>query len=693
MQNFPFVAVRDIAVCDTECAWNYWLLKFRDIKTGKITSFALYPGSPPLDVEAIYYYLARTTIITFNGMHYDLPMIAYALTGATNEQLKQANDKIIPSGGLPGLKSWDFYKYFGCNMPKWVDHIDLYEVAPGVRISLKTYMGCVNSRKMQDLPFDPAAVLTPLDMLTTAIYCENDLEGTEDLYNAVIERIKLREAINHKYNAQPRVGIKQRWISYDRQYGYYQDEEYIKAPIDVRSKSDAQIAEALFKHLIPNKVPERFIPHGEEFHYKAPSFIKFKSKQLQDILDMVQSQAFISSDKDQLYDDEVDAEGNAYKTGIIIPKDVKQARIRLGSSVYKFGIGGLHSQEHAVSHYSIPGKHAITDHDVASYYPSLILMLAMFPPQIGALFLQIYQAIYDERIDAKVKAAACKASGDKAGEKHYKAIADGLKIVLNGVFGKLGSKWSIFFSPEQMIMTTITGQLALLMLIEMLEDSCIQVVSANTDGIVLKTPDGLGWLRDKIIAEWEAATQLVTEKTEYSSIHSRDVNAYIAFKYDGEHKAKGVFAEPGVHSTSNNTKIPARSICSDAVIAYLKHGTPIETTVRGCKDVTRFLTVRNAKGGAVKHKLSPMQQMMRGGDMEPFELKPDVTQYLGKVVRYYYGRGELFGINYATNGNKVADSDGAVPMMELLDHVPPDMNYERYENEAYKLLKEVGVTV
>lgn len=272
------------------------------------------------------------------------------------------------------------------------------------------------------------------------------------------------------------------------------------------------------------------------------------------------------------------------------------------------------------------------------------------------------------------------------------AFSDGAKVVLNGVFGKLGSKWSIFFSPEQMIMTTITGQLALLMLIEMLENIGVQVVSANTDGIVLKTPDGMGWLRDQVIAQWEKMTQLVTEKTEYSSVHSRDVNNYIAFKYDGEYKAKGVFGEPGIHATSNNTKIPARSICSDAVIAYLKHGTPIESTVRNCKDVRRFLTVRNAKGGAVKYKLSPTQQMMRGSDMEEFEIKPEITEYLGKVVRYYYGRGELFAINYKTNGNKVADSDGAVPMMELLDHVPADMNYERYENEAYKLLKEIGIT-
>ena len=48
-------------------------------------------------------------------------------------------------------------------------------------------------------------------------------------------------------------------------------------------------------------------------------------------------------------------------------------------------------------------------------------------------------------------------------------IANGGKIVLNGTFGKLFSLFSIFFSPQQGISTTVGGQLSLLMLIERLE--------------------------------------------------------------------------------------------------------------------------------------------------------------------------------------------------------------------------------
>jgi len=47
------------------------------------------------------------------------------------------------------------------------------------------------------------------------------------------------------------------------------------------------------------------------------------------------------------------------------------------------------------------GSHTISDHDVSSYYPSMILLLKMFPAQLGPAFLEIYQAIYDARMLAK----------------------------------------------------------------------------------------------------------------------------------------------------------------------------------------------------------------------------------------------------------------------------------------------------
>lgn len=118
--------------------------------------------------------------------------------------------------------------------------------------------------------------------------------------------------------------------------------------------------------------------------------------------------------------------------------------------------------------------------------------------------------------------------------KTVKSESDTKKIVMNGTFGKLGSKWSIFYAPAEMIQVTITGQLALLMLIEALELVGISVVSANTDGIVIKCRRDWEWLRDSIVQWWESVTGFETEHAQYTQVASRDVNSYVAIKSNGE---------------------------------------------------------------------------------------------------------------------------------------------------------------
>src|SRR3546814_20084786 len=96
----------------------------------------------------------------------------------------------------------------------------------------------------------------------------------------------------------------------------------------------------------------------------------------------------------------------------------------------------------------------------------------MEPPLLRGLFRQIYAGIVDQRLAAK-----------KAGDK---TASDGLKIVVNGSFGKTMDPYSCLYYPELGIQTTVTGQLSLLMAIEEFELKGIKVINANTDGIVVK---------------------------------------------------------------------------------------------------------------------------------------------------------------------------------------------------------------
>lgn len=647
---------------DIECYKNYFLVKTLDPVSQLFTDFEMFPGQC-INALALRMHLATRTIYTFNGNNYDVPMLAAFLhecnlNGAPHDyatsrdlclKMKAYNDAII----VGRLRSWTFYKQFGIEELTWLKHVDVIEVAPGVKIGLKMYMGRMHSHTLQDLPIDPAGEVLPEQRAPMRMYCGNDLRGTWELVQVCEAkgRLPLRRQIGEQYG------------------------------IDVMSKSDAQIAESVIKAELPFKPQKVTYPHGYQFHYEAPAFIRFETEQMQRLLATILTTPFTVNDVDQLKtnDDDVvyDIDGNKVKTGIIIPPEIAGTDIRIGNSCYRVGIGGLHSSEKSVWYQTIPGMWSIDDFDVGSYYPSLILLMNMFPKAIGEAFVAIYRKIYTQRLDAKRKSGECRKAGDKAGAAHWKSVADGLKITLNGAFGKLGSKYSILFAPELLIRTTITGQLALLMLIEALEVRGIPVVSANTDGIILKTPAGMEAFRDSVIKWWEQETGLEMEQTPYTAIFNRDVNNYIAFKPDGTHKAKGCFGEAGISpDASPSGKHPDNEICADAVIAYLGHGTPLFTTIRNCQDIRKFVTVQQVTGGAVYERTG---------------------EYLGKAVRWYHAKGSTHCLRYAkprqgqTIGNKVPSTDGVVPCMTLPDVFPSDIDYSYYEREAYRMLLDLGV--
>lgn len=268
-----------------------------------------------------------------------------------------------------------------------------------------------------------------------------------------------------------------------------------------------------------------------------------------------------------------------------------------------------------------------------------------------------------------------------------KVRAEGLKISGNGVFGKLGSPYSVLYAPHLLISTTLTGQLALLMLIERAEAAGISVVSANTDGLVFAVPNetpGLvvkdrltrGTIKD-IVEQWERDTGFNMEATEYRALYNASVNSYIAVKTDGKAKMKGPIANPWRANDIRGMlmKNPQATVLSNAVVNLITQGTPIETTIRGCRDVRDFVTVIKVDGGA----------LWKG-------------EYLGKVVRYIWtnrGGAEIVrkkGHWKTGTQGKVPKSDGCRPMMELPAEFPNDIDYERYIAEANQILVDIGYT-
>lgn len=692
--------MRPEAGLDIECFSNWFLVGITDKATGTEWDFQMVPGLP-LDIASITALLQHYTIVTFNGIGYDLPMLMLALKGVDNATLKQANDDII----VRRMKWWEFYKRYDCWPPDWVDHIDISEVAPGVRLSLKQYMCRMHSKMVQDTPVDFNSPL-PLEKAPEEIhYCRNDRSGTLELRGQVADRLDMRLKLSEQFGVDLRsksdaqaaeAMVKAEWgrrmrDSIDRHRKVETSVEYSQDAIDL------MVVGGDFPHLsVPNYdvdfrgVPRPIVPkynHGTTFKVRVPDYIEFVTPHMRDLLDTVRNCDFFISDKEEAVMLGMDPTG--IRTGVLIPEELKGRDIVIGNSTYRMGIGGLHSQESSRACISTPGVNTLRTADVASYYPSLIINAGMNPPQLGPLFLTIYKDFYEERLNAKNTVKQHPVGS--AEYERLKTINDGYKIVLNGTFGKLFSRFSIFYAPEFGIAVTIGGQLSLLMLIERLELAGIPVVSANTDGIEMSVPAGREWIAESITGWWESVTGLVLESHNYLALYSRDVNNYVSLQFDGSVKRTGVFGESGVLSGPQG-RHPDCDICSDAVVAFLTAGTPIAQTIHGCTDIRKFIRVRGAKGGAIWFR-DGQDMIATHGEQKAIVSINGGGQggvFLGRAVRWYYARGSRDYLMDAGSLNKVAGSDGARPIMEMPDALPSDIDYQWYVNRAEEMLGDIG---
>lgn len=593
-------------VFDVEVYWDAWCVSFLDPETGKCVTFR-YDTFNDEQAHRLRRVMLKNTLISFNGNNYDIPMVFAILSGMTCSDLKRLSDAII----VGGLKPWDHE--FSIPRPWDMDHIDLIEVAPGM-VSLKLYAARLHVKQLEDLPYPPEEPLNSVEKFEKVVaYNIKDLWATWTLYQALLPQIELRIQMREMANT------------------------------DLRSKKDAQVASAVLKHQI-NKMEGRdpsksTIKPGYSFSYDAPAYLDYKTPEMQQVLKDVLAANFIVSESGKT----------------LLPKTLEGRDVRIGRMVFRMGIGGLHSQESSCAHFS--DEHtAVIDTDADSFYPNMMLRLGLAPRHMGQSFLDVFGGIVSTRLKAK--------------REKNKVVANTLKIVVNSTFGMTGSRYSFLYDPKVMIQVTLTGQLLLLWLVDRAHVAGIPVVSANTDGIVVKLPRSRIPEWHAIVEDWRQMTGITTEETRYKALYSRDVNNYIAVMEDGGVKTKGAY------SASGPQKNPVFEICVTAAVEHIVKGTSVVETVRSCRDIREFLAARTVQGGAC--------------------LGDDDDAYLGKVVRWYMAAGSSDFIrtkkrNEKTgNYTRVANTDGCRPLMDLPDEFPTDIDYQRYIDEAESILRDVG---
>ena len=232
---------------------------------------------------------------------------------------------------------------------------------------------------------------------------------------------------------------------------------------------------------------------------------------------------------------------------------------------HTFAWGGLHG---AIPKYYGTGYYLHID--VSQYYPSLTVGHNYFSRATSEEGKQRYDMMRRESIRLK-----------KFPELAKKR--NGYKLCNNKAYGCMKDKYNALYDPLMANNICVTGQLALLLLIEMLEPHC-KLIQSNTDGLIVKLQSLDDYeLIDDICYEWE---QLTGVKLAFdpiiTKIYQKDVNNYLFINEDGEVEAKGAYVKK---LSPLDYDLP---IVNKAMREYMINGTPVEDTINNCDELIEF---------------------------------------------------------------------------------------------------------
>lgn len=127
--------------------------------------------------------------------------------------------------------------------------------------------------------------------------------------------------------------------------------------------------------------------------------------------------------------------------------------------------------------------------DVASLYPSIMLQFDCFPVSDR---LQIFRNLLTDlrtfRLEAKGEMRAAEKKGDKGATRHFHALQNTFKILINSFYGYLGFAQGNFADFDAAARVTQIGRDLLKKMIDWLNEQGAQVIEVDTDGIYFVPP-------------------------------------------------------------------------------------------------------------------------------------------------------------------------------------------------------------
>jgi hypothetical protein len=559
--------------------------------------------------------------VTFNGKAFDLRLLQYCLARFRTSPDLAKEIHLFASYIINGKDAVSPQQAAVFDLFRWWPHrnLDLRSLLGHTCPSLKKLAVRLNLPQVEALPIPPNTWLTEEQKQHIVAYNKQDVINTKHLLDYCGPQLALREEMSRIFN------------------------------VDCRSLGDAPMAEKILAGNL-SKPPKLSKSFSKPFTDFIAPFL-FQTPQLQRFYERVtrlsvRFEESFSPTKNKSAHKKLFEEDEVRLTAIPINDIVPPV---------DFKFGGLHSV-HPKRKGAVRGQQA-WEIDVASYYPNLILRYNIYPANVGEKFLEHYRAILERRLAAK-----------KAGRK---TEADGLKITLNGVGGKFNEPYSNMYDPVCSASMCLHGELGLLRLMDLCFQHYVQIVSVNTDGIVvLQDPAA-------VIVAWEAEMKMTLECREIEKFVVKDSNNMLLRFVDGTVKAKGAAFNYISEPTKKQTNF---AIVPRAVSAFLLDDVPLIDTIAGCRKLAEFIGVYS-KGDKIVG--------LRSG-----EIAPPVGLPLPDLVRYYVGGGKewIYKLGKPTpkqpvrSWTKVANSQGFVNVNTLPATFPADLNHAAYVRMAQKVL-------
>jgi hypothetical protein len=603
-------------VYDIECLKNLFTATFVNVEN-ESDIHVFYIGLDRPDYTDLLKFLKQEmTLVGYNNRSYDDPMLRFVMgyNGAKiNTDLHNLSEKLVDDN-FRDDKTIIELRYPRRVIYPW-NSIDLMTILAFDKLGISLKQTAINLKwhKIQEMPINHNASVQDVQLPDVLSYNLNDVLITKKLYEEITPLRKLRESLSVIYG------------------------------VNLNSASDSKMANLILEQIYASelKMDIRAVRDMRTKRYKVllgnciAKFVQFQSPELKEMLDRISTM--------YVYD------YTYYKYS---------EKVYFANNTFSLGIGGLHSEDEA-GKFETDDKHIIQDMDVSSYYPNLIINNNFYPEHLGTDFIKVLKRITEERLAAK-----------KAKDR---VKADGLKITVNSIFGKMGSEHFWLQDAKQMLSTTLSGQLGLLMLIEGLHLNGIPVISCNTDGVVCKIPRELENKYYEVAHAWERATQCELEFTQYKKYVRRDVNSYIVEKQDGTIKEKGAFLKEVDLKKSYHMPIVAK-----ALYGYFIKGTPIRDTLKNCKDIMEFCI--SQKSGAdfeiELHKINKIEHLQKTNRFY-------ISNKGGSLIKRQIYSKKLTGLYVGHLAMILNDYDPATPFREY------DVNLAFYEKEVMKIVDAI----